>query len=39
MSVVVANYPIATDGGAAYTQQAILLEQAIEAYGNFVCLV
>jgi len=34
MSVVVANYPIATDGGAAYTQQAILLEQAIEAYGT-----
>jgi exo-beta-1,3-glucanase (GH17 family) len=34
MSVVVANYPIATDGGAAYTQQAILLEQAIQAYGT-----
>lgn len=34
MSVVVANYPIATDGGAAYTQQAIYLEQAIQAYGT-----
>ncbi|KAE9402884.1 glycoside hydrolase [Gymnopus androsaceus JB14] len=34
MSVVVANYPIATDGGSAYTTQAILLEQAVKAYGT-----
>jgi exo-beta-1,3-glucanase (GH17 family) len=34
VSVVVANYPISTDGGAAYTRQAIELEQAITAYGT-----
>jgi exo-beta-1,3-glucanase (GH17 family) len=34
VSVVVANYPIATDGGAAYTRQAQELEAAITAYGT-----
>jgi exo-beta-1,3-glucanase (GH17 family) len=34
VSVIVANYPIATDGGAAYTRQAIELEDAIKSYGT-----
>jgi len=34
MSVVVANYPIATDNGSAYTTQAVLLEHAIQTFGT-----
>ncbi|KAF5391598.1 hypothetical protein D9757_002549 [Collybiopsis confluens] len=34
MSVIIANYPIATDQGAAYQRQALVLEDAISTYGT-----
>ncbi|KAJ3869124.1 glycoside hydrolase [Lentinula novae-zelandiae] len=33
MSVVIANYPIATDDGAAYERQALVIEDALTTYG------
>ncbi|GAW00177.1 glycoside hydrolase family 17 protein [Lentinula edodes] len=34
MSVVIANYPIATDDGAAYERQALVIEDALTTYGT-----
>ncbi|KIK66578.1 glycoside hydrolase family 17 protein [Collybiopsis luxurians FD-317 M1] len=34
MSVIIANYPIATDNGSAYERQALELENAIQTYGT-----
>jgi hypothetical protein len=34
MSVFLANYPIATDNGAAYYRQRDLITQAIQTYGT-----
>ncbi|KAJ3830047.1 glycoside hydrolase family 17 protein [Lentinula raphanica] len=34
MSVVIANYPIATDDGAAYERQALVIEDTINTYGT-----
>lgn len=34
MKVWLANYPIATDNGAAYTRQRNEIEQALTTYGG-----
>ncbi|KAJ3991265.1 glycoside hydrolase family 17 protein [Lentinula boryana] len=34
MSVVIANYPIATDDGAAYERQALVIEDTLTTYGT-----
>lgn len=39
MSVVIANYPIATDDGAAYERQALVIEDALTTYGTLILYV
>ncbi|KAJ4477393.1 glycoside hydrolase [Lentinula aciculospora] len=39
MSVVIANYPIATDDGAAYERQALVIEDALTTYGTLFAIL